>query len=1018
MADPASGRASARAPELIQVAANVPRSAFFLVFALSGFSGLIYESIWSHYLKLFLGHAAYAQSLVLIIFMGGMAIGSWLAARFAASWKQPILVYAIVEGIIGLVALVFHKTFVGMADAFYFSILPDIGSAVLGGALKWTAAGALILPQSVLLGMTFPLLSMGLLRRYPSEPGASLAMLYFTNSIGAAIGVLASGFWLINLVGLPGTIMAAGLINVALALVVWALVRIDVGEGTAPVRAATPAPTASDGSLAMLFFFAAGLTGAASFIYEIGWIRMLSLVLGSTTHSFELMLSAFITGLAFGGLWMKRRIDKIGDPVRFAGWVQVIMGALAVLTVPLYVQTFDWMAALLAGLQTSDTGYTLFTLFSHGIALVVMVPTTFMAGMTLPLFTHVLLRSGHGEGAIGRVYASNTLGSILGVLFAVHIGLPLLGLKTLISVGAALDVALGLWLIHRSGAAGRVFGPVLRAAAVGGVAIAVVAAAVHIDPRRLASGVYRYRSAQLADNAKVLYYRDGKAASISMVAMGSILTLSTNGKPDAAIEMDPNAQRTADEITMVMAAALPLAYNPAAKEVANIGLGSGLTTHTLLADPNIERVDTIEIERAMVEAAHGFGDRVARTFTDPRSRIHLEDAKTFFSLQQRKYDAIVAEPSNPWVSGVASLFSEEFYRTVPNYLKDDGVFVQWLQLYEFNDQLAHSVLRALSRTFDDVAIYNTDNVNVLIVAKVNGALGRPDFARVLTGTLGADLGAVGLKSDNDFLARKSGSMPLIEALLAQSPTPANSDYFPFLDLHAGRARYRGQTATMFYTWGTAPLPILEMLGMEAFDYRAVVQEPSFSRSTLINRAQALHAAISERDNQSASALLGPAATVVGLLSGSCEATKQEDIWLLGLHTIAEASLSFQRPADATSLVATALPAACAGGLSPRIKVWTDLYRAVAARNAPAMVDAGLAALQERDVESGRLYYALSAAMLGQLAMHRPDRTLELWRERPEPLQRVAATPDIELVIRVAEKRLADGVLVSQRPTAP
>src|SRR5688572_2056121 len=319
MSKPAYGRSSAPPADLVQVVATVPRWAFFVVFAISGFSGLIYESIWSHYLKLFLGHAAYAQSLVLIIFMGGMAIGSWLAARFASRWKQPILVYAIVEGIIGVVALVFHKTFVGMADAFYFSILPELGSSVLGGTLKWTAAASLILPQSVLLGMTFPLLSMGILRRYPSEPGASLSMLYFTNSIGAAIGVLASGFWLINVVGLPGTIMSAGILNIALALLVWALLKVDAGHGTAPAALAKPAEGAGDRNLALLFFFAAGVTGAASFIYEIGWIRMLGLVLGGTTHSFELMLSAFITGLAFGGLWMKRRIDRIADPVRFAG---------------------------------------------------------------------------------------------------------------------------------------------------------------------------------------------------------------------------------------------------------------------------------------------------------------------------------------------------------------------------------------------------------------------------------------------------------------------------------------------------------------------------------------------------------------------------------------------------------------------------------------------------------------------------------------------------------------------------
>ena len=153
---------------------------------ISGFSGLIYESIWSHYLKLFLGHAAYAQSLVLIIFMGGLGLGSWLVARFSERWRTPLLWYAIVEGVIGVVALVFHKTFVSMSDAFYFSILPEVDSVLLGSLLKWGSAAALILPQSVLLGMTFPLMSTGVIRRYPDHPGGSLAMLYFTNSIGAA----------------------------------------------------------------------------------------------------------------------------------------------------------------------------------------------------------------------------------------------------------------------------------------------------------------------------------------------------------------------------------------------------------------------------------------------------------------------------------------------------------------------------------------------------------------------------------------------------------------------------------------------------------------------------------------------------------------------------------------------------------------------------------------------------------------------------------------------------------------
>jgi hypothetical protein len=170
----------------------------------------------------------------------------------------------------------------------------------------------------------------------------------------------------------------------------------------------------------------AALTGAASFIYEIGWIRMLSLVLGSSTHAFELMLSAFILGLAFGGLWIKRRIDDIAAPEKFLGVVQVAMGLLALATLVVYGRTFELMQWLFGVLARNDSGYAMFNLGSHLIALVVMFPAAFCAGMTLPLITHALLQRGAGERAIGAVYAANTVGAIVGVFAAVHVGLPAL----------------------------------------------------------------------------------------------------------------------------------------------------------------------------------------------------------------------------------------------------------------------------------------------------------------------------------------------------------------------------------------------------------------------------------------------------------------------------------------------------------------------------------------------------------------------------------------------------------------
>ncbi len=201
------------------------RRTLFAIFTISGFSGLIYESIWSHYLKLFLGHAAYAQTLVLAIFMGGMALGAWLVARSTGRIRNLLVGYALVELLTGILALLFHKVYVGTVDFTFDTAIPALDSAASIAAFKWTLAALLILPQSILLGTTFPLISSGVMRRFPEHSGETLAMLYFTNSLGAALGVLASGFWLIGAVGLPGTVMTAGILNILLALFVWVMAR-------------------------------------------------------------------------------------------------------------------------------------------------------------------------------------------------------------------------------------------------------------------------------------------------------------------------------------------------------------------------------------------------------------------------------------------------------------------------------------------------------------------------------------------------------------------------------------------------------------------------------------------------------------------------------------------------------------------------------------------------------------------------------------------------------------------------
>ena len=198
----------------------------YAVFILSGAAGLIYESIWSRYLGLFVGHSAYAQIIVLTIFLGGMSLGAWLAGKRSDRLSEPLIVYAFLELAIGAIGLVFHDVFVWTTALSYDAIFPLLaGSPILLTIVKWTIASALILPQSVLLGTTFPLMSAGVLRLVRNEPGRVLSLLYFANSLGAAGGVLIAGFYLLRAAGLPGTLLAAAIVNAVVFLVTFIAVR-------------------------------------------------------------------------------------------------------------------------------------------------------------------------------------------------------------------------------------------------------------------------------------------------------------------------------------------------------------------------------------------------------------------------------------------------------------------------------------------------------------------------------------------------------------------------------------------------------------------------------------------------------------------------------------------------------------------------------------------------------------------------------------------------------------------------
>jgi spermidine synthase len=791
----------------------------YLLFVLSGAAGLIYESIWTRYLGLFVGHDAYAQIIVLVIFLGGMSAGALAVSRRSERLSQPLYGYVGIEFAVGVIGLFFHDIFQAVTSWTYASAYPALAGSWLLPLAKWGIASALILPQSILLGATFPLMSAGVLRLDRSAPGRSLAMLYFSNSLGAAIGVLVAGFYLVSLAGLPGTLLTAAMLNLVVAACTVGVIvaarnaEIDAraaaaaGVASVPAAPSTPSAPAPAGLERLLLWTSLG-TAVASFIYEIDWIRMLALVLGSATHSFELMLSAFILGLAFGAWWIRSRADRLPDPLRTLGMVQWMMGFLALATLPLYVQSFGWVASLLSTFARNDAGYTGFTIARYGLCLVIMLPATFCAGMTLPLITRTLVAGGAGERAIGAVYAWNTLGSILGVVLGGLVLLPLIGLKAMLIAGAAIDMVIGAVLLARSSTpdgVGR------RLAPVAALATAVLALAVgfgvRLDRNMLSSGVYRTGGLVAAGDREITYYRDGRTATVtaSRTTGTNIVTLATNGKPDASLtpvwyqrcdSAGHSMPLMADAATQTLLPLVTLAHMPRATSAAVIGQGSGMSSHLLLGSPALKSLVTIEIEPKMIEGSRVFLPANRRTFEDPRSEIVIDDAKSYFASAQRRFDVIMSEPSNPWVSGVSGLFTTEFYGRVKQYLTDDGVFGQWLHVYELDDALVLSVLAAIHQNFRSYEVYLVPSGDLLVVASNREQLPAPDWSIFQAGDLRKDLcrftPLTAPVLDGLSIVSRAELAPLVETM-----GQPNSDYYPVLDLGAERRRFRRDHASGF-----------------------------------------------------------------------------------------------------------------------------------------------------------------------------------------------------------------------------
>jgi len=685
-------------------------------FVLSGIAALVYQTAWTRQFAIVFGTSELAVATVLAAYMGGLALGAWLAERFLPRVTRPVLTYAVLE--IGIAAsavivvplllwaanLALQAMFGGQASP------PDSDHAGTTLFYLVSAFVALALPTT-LMGATLPMLA-----RYAvadeAQIGRRIGMLYAMNTAGAVGGALLTAFVLLPELGLKRTIWIGAAFNGLVFLLAVALSRnvqiaapapgyeLDAPPAPPPPRVARPHSFRQFPGPAWVLPLML-LAGAVAFFQEVLWARMLSHVVGSSIYAFGVMVASFLTGIALGGA-IGAAIARNRERAAVALGLALIAAAAAAALAYLNLEA---MLPKTAGLLTFAPAETAFlrvpnTLFAG----ILLLPMTIAIGMTYPLAVRVLASDADDAApASARVYSWNTVGAIAGSLAAGFVLIPELRYEGAIRVAVFASAALGivaLWLLV----------PVKRVLAAA-VSVLAIAGCAFFRPQPPMTLLVT-SPLNVGTKGRVLYYDVGRSASVVMLAQDGGLALRTNGLPEALMDSPGSLQRFSGEFWL---SPLAVIARPKARDMLIVGFGGGVVVEGV--PPSVRRIDVIELEPKVIEANRQTAAlRKRNPLADPRVNIIVNDARGALRLTSRRYDAIVSQPSHPWTAGASHLYTREFMQLAHDHLSPDGVFVQWMNVLFMDEALLRSLTATVLSVFPQVRVYRPDPNTVVFLA--------------------------------------------------------------------------------------------------------------------------------------------------------------------------------------------------------------------------------------------------------------------------------------------------------------
>jgi len=728
-----------------------------LCFLLSGAAGLVYQVAWSKSLGLVFGNTVYATATVLAVFMGGLALGSAILSRWAESREDAVALYGWIEL---SVAATGALSLLGLAGvrSLYVTAYPALGGSTAAlVALRFVGAALVLFLPTFLMGATLPILVQGVTRR-SEELGARVSRLYWVNTLGAVLGTFSSGFWLIPSYGLRATVGVAVALNLAAGLLALLLARInrqvpapaaDEKPAGQPLFTSHESPVTSHESFLLVTF---ATVGATAIIYEVSWTRLLATTIGSSTYAFTLMLGTFLVGIVLGSalfeIWAAR-----GRPVTLGTYAATQTAiALAALAFLVFYQR---MPELIPGyLKGTDGSFAGLLKLQFTLSALAMLPAALAFGFNFPAVTMLIAgrpgTSVHGA-AVGRAYAANTLGAIAGAVIAGFWLVPLVGAFRLVGFAAAANLLLAMLLVWRKQPRSLVSVGLQAALLLFAGWVAVTGAFYNRDIAVFNAVLYwnlyndNLTLEEMARTNDVVFAEDGLNATISVVRSEDYISIRTNGKVDASNQ---------DVLTQLMLGHLGGVLHPAPKRALVIGFGSGMTAASLAAYPTMEHITVVEIEPAVIHAAALLESLNRGVLRDPRVRVVLEDARSFLLTTREQYDLIISEPSNPWIAGVATLFTDEYYREARARLNPGGLFIQWVQAYSLFPDDFRMVLGTMAPHFAKASLWRGEASDFILVGMADARPLTLDRARAVWDipAIHADFKRLGMQSPEGILA--------------------------------------------------------------------------------------------------------------------------------------------------------------------------------------------------------------------------------------------------------------------------